>query len=869
MEKGCFDTPFVDALEKYIEEGISPFDVPGHHMGNVKNKMSSLIGRKAYICDVNAPIGLDNLAHPSGVILKAEELMAKACHADKSYFLINGTTSGLQAAILATLKPNDKIILPRNVHKSITNCLVLSGVIPIYINPDVDTNLEIANQPSLLDYEKAMNKYPSAKAIVVINPTYFGVVLDLVSLVKIAHKHNMLVIADEAHGAHYYFSEEKPINAMEAGCDISSVSFHKTGGSLTQSSVLLTKGERIDNDKILSTLNLLNSTSPSSLLIGSLDAARAWMEEFGQDAINNVIKLSEYAFDKISKIDGFIPRGKQYFKNRDCYDYDKTKLLIELDRLDLNGYEVYRLLKNKYHIQIELAETYVILCIIAIGNKKSHIDNLIKALKDISKNHFKKKMSYPTHNFHFEYGYMITRPRTAYFANSKTVLLDDALNHICKESIMIYPPGIPIILPGEVFSKDIILQIKDGINKSCLLISNHHNAEYVDIIDEEKWKRFPFYQKKLFDYVNKRKTTPRGDGFYLPFEGEEHDATIILLPYRKDVWPNKGLDALKEFLEIIKNISYYEKVYVGIDPSVYEKYLPYVNNINNVEPLKIKYNDSWARDNTLIFLKNKDGVLRSVDFAFNAWGGSVDGLYSNYQDDDMLGKTLTKKLNIDSYYIHNFVLEGGSIACDGNGTLFVTEACLLSKGRNPTFSKSEIEEMLKVNLNVSQIIWLPHGIINDETNEHIDNMIALLDQNTILLAWPKTSDKKQYASSSKAYKILSNITNTQGQPYNIIKVPLPSKLYITKEEAKAIKEDKFNAKPRLYNEEMQGSYINFYQGKDYIILPQFGVKEDDIVLKLFQNIAKNKKIIPIYTRNILIGGGNIHCITMQIPKKGE
>ena len=294
-----------------------------------------------------------------------------------------------------------------------------------------------------------------------------------------------------------------------------------------------------------------------------------------------------------------------------------------------------------------------------------------------------------------------------------------------------------------------------------------------------------------------------------------------------------------------------------------------VNNLNNVEPLKIKYNDSWARDNTLIFLKNKDGALRSVDFAFNAWGGSVDGLYSNYQDDDMLGKTLTKKLNIDSYYIHNFVLEGGSIACDGNGTLFVTEACLLSKGRNPTFSKSEIEEMLKVNLNVSQIIWLPHGIINDETNEHIDNMIALLDQNTILLAWPKTSDKKQYASSSKAYKILSNINNTQGQPYNIIKVPLPSKLYITKEEAKAIKEDKFNAKPRLYNEEMQGSYINFYQGKDYIILPQFGVKEVDIVLKLFQNIAKNKKIIPIYTRNILIGGGNIHCITMQIPKKGE
>lgn len=869
MGKVKAETPFVDALKNYVNEGISPFDVPGHHMGNIKNKMTDLVGQIVYKCDVNAPVGLDNLAHPDGVILQSEELMAKACHADNSFFLINGTTSGLQAAILSICRPNDKIILPRNVHKSITNSLVLSGAIPIYINPDIDANIEIANQPTLQDYKKAMIRYPSAKAVVVINPTYFGVILDLKKLVEMAHEHNMLVIVDEAHGAHYYFSDSNPINAMEANADISAVSFHKTGGSLTQSSVLLTKGNKVNNIKIRETLNLLNTTSPSSLLLASLDAARAWMEENGAESVENIIKLSEYAFDKINQIDGFIVRGKDYFKSRGCFNYDKTKLLIELDRLDLNGYEVYRLLKNDYHIQIELAETYVILCILALGNTKTHIDNLVKALKDISKRHFHKNLSYPVHNFNFEYGYMITRPRTAYFAPTQTVSLDDALNHICKESIMIYPPGIPIILPGEVFTKDIINQIKDGSKKGCRLLSNHNDGYQVDIIDENKWKRFPYYQKKLQDYVVKRKTTPRGDEFYLPFEGDEHDGCIILLPYRKDVWTNKGKDALKEFLNIIKSISKYEHVYIGIDPSVYNKYLPSVKNFTSVSVFKVKYNDAWARDNTLIFLKNAQGQIRSVDFRFNAWGGEYNGLYSNYQDDDNLGKVLSKKLNIDSYYINNFVLEGGSIAYDGNKTLFVTEACLLSKGRNPQFNKNEIEEILKINLNVSQIIWLPHGILNDETDEHIDNFIAFKDQHTILLAWANANDKKQYLVCQKAYKILSNARDIDGNPYDIIKVKLPSKIRISKKQANAIKKDKYNAKPRLFNEILQGSYINFYQGKDFVILPQFDVKQDELVIKQFKNIFPNKTIIPIKTVNILIGGGNIHCITMQIPKKGN
>lgn len=866
MENNKAKTPFVDALKKYVNEGISPFDVPGHHMGNVKNNMSDLIGHQTYKCDVNAPIGLDNLAHPSGVLKESMDLMAKACHADHSFFLINGTTSGLQAAVLTICRPNDKIILPRNVHKSITNSLVLSGAIPVYINPDIDTNIEIANQPTLNDYKKAMIKYPSAKAVVVINPTYFGVIMDLKELVKMAHERNMIVIVDEAHGAHYYFSSKNPITAMDADADVSAVSFHKTGGSLTQSSVLLLKGDRVDPIKFQETLNLMNTTSPSSLLLGSLDAARAWMEDNGEQSVDEIIKLSEYAFDEISKIDGFIPRGKDYFKSRGSFNYDKTKLLIELDRLSLNGYEVYRLLKNKYHIQIELAETYVILCILALGNTKAHIDNLVKALKSISKEHFKKNRSYPTHTFNFEYGYMLLRPRTAYFAPSKIVDLDDAVNHISKESVMIYPPGIPIVLPGEVITTDIVEQIKDGLKKDCTVLCNHALTSQIEIVDEKKWRRFSFYQKRLSDYVKKRKTTPRGDNYYLPFEGDEHDYTIMLLPYRKDVWRGKGKYALVEYLNIIEAISKFEEVIVGIDPSIYNKVLPMVKKIENTLPIKVKYNDSWARDNTLIFVKNDEGDVRSVDFRFNAWGGSYDGLYDDYQDDDNLGKTLSKRLKIESYYLNNFILEGGSIACDGQGTLIVTEACLLSKGRNPQFNKSEIEEILKIHLNVSEIIWLPNGIIGDETNEHIDNFVAFTKPGQVMLAWAPTTDKVQYSACLKAYKILSNCHDAKGRKLDIIKVKIPQGLYMSKKEASGIKSDKHDAKLRSAGDNLLPSYVNFYQGKDFVILPKFGVKEDEYAFNLFKQVFKDKKVIQIYSKEILLGGGNIHCITMQVPK---
>lgn len=860
-------TPYLDALKKYVSTDVVPFDVPGHHMGNVANKLKTFIGDELYRCDVNAPIGMDNLANPSGVVLESEQLMADFCNADDAFFLINGTSSGILAMIMCACKANEKIILPRNVHKSIVSALILSGASPIYIMPKLDTELEIANQPTVESYINAMHKYPTAKAIFVINPTYFGAVNDLKRLVEEAHSRGMMVIVDEAHGAHYYFDKNGPISAMDAGADMSSVSFHKTGGSLTQSSVLLLKSKYIKRVDLQKAINILNTTSPSTILMASLDAARQYVATKGQTNMNNVHELAKYAKTHIDKIDGFEVCAKEHFICRGCFDYDETKLVIKLENLDINGFDLYRLLKRKYDIQLELAETYVVMGILAIGSNKAQINRLIQALKDISKKHYNKKNSYQRHAFGADFPFQIVRPRGAYHAPGKIIPLSEATNCISKESIMIYPPGIPLIVPGEVFTKDLIDRISE-YKKLGVTILSDYGADFVNIIDTEKWTRFGTYKTKLNDYIEKRITTPRADGFSMPFEGNKHSGTIILLPYRKDTWRKGAKPALECYKKVITSIAKYEPVYVGIDPKIYKTVIDLFVDLNNVYPIKIKYNDSWARDNAPIFVTNGD-QLRMVDFRFNAWGGEVDGLYSNYKDDDALSKNLAKIFGVERYYLDSFVLEGGSIHVDGEGTCLVTKACLLSKGRNPDLNQLEIEETLKIYLGVSKVIWLDNGIYEDETNEHVDNMACFIRPGVVALAWTTNKDDPQYKYSSSAYKTLTNSTDAQGRKIKVVKVKLPQPLYMTKSEAKGITVGKHDAKSRLEGNRLAASYINFYQGDKFVILPAFGVPEDKLAKKQLQELYPDKEIIQFNTREILLGGGNIHCITMQIPYNEE
>ena len=859
-------TPFLDSLKRYASKDVVPFDVPGHHMGNIENKATKLFGKKLFRLDVNSPIGTDNLAHPKGSILAAEKLLADATGADEAFFLINGTSSGIIAMILAAVKAGERIILPRNVHKSIINALILSGAIPEYVMPAIDSDLEIANQPSVEDYEKAILRHPSAKAVFVINPTYFGAVADLKSIVEVAHAHNMAVLVDEAHGAHYYFhAEGSPITAMDAGADMSSVSFHKTAGSLTQSSVLLVKGKRFSRYEIQKALNITNTTSPSMILMASLDAARSYMALEGKKKQEETYGLAEYAYDKINKIDGFYVAGKKHFLKYGAYDYDKSKLVIGLDHLDIDGFQLYYLIKKDYNIQFELAETYAVLCIFAIGTKKEHVDRLVEALKDISAKHYHPDVTYPDHHFDSSFPYMLLRPRVAFHADGKIVKPDQAVGCISKEMVMVYPPGIPLICPGEVWTKELVDRVKFVSKTGVSVMSTYPHG--FEVVDTAKWKKFPMYSKRLFDYLNSKTTTPLGDGFRMPFEGDKHKATVVLLPFRHDTWRNKGVPAREAFKQVIFSIAKFEPVIVGIHPAIYDEVIADYADKKNINPIKIRYNDSWARDNMTIFVSDGNRI-RGVDFRFNAWGGDVDGLYKNYQDDDRLSATFDKKFKIKDYRLDSFVFEGGSIAVDGRGTAIVTSACLLSKGRNPTMSKEEIEEVLREYLGLSKIIWIPHGIVEDETNEHVDNMLAFVKPGVVALSWADPRDELQHSYCQQAYDVLSAATDAKGNKLEIVKLPLPyPALTMTKAEAKGISSAmKAGAKPRCDGDRLAASYANFYQGKNFVIMPGFGVDADEEAFEVMKSLFPKKKVIQLDTREILLGGGNIHCITQQIPE---
>ena len=857
-------------MEEYVHFNVTSFDVPGHHLSGANNIASSLFGNSVFSSDMNAPYGLDNLAHPHGVLLEAEKLFADMAHADYAFFSVNGTTGGILAMFLAGLKAGDKVILPRNVHKSVINALILSGAVPIYVMPEIDNNLEIANQPTLENYKKAIVSHPSAKAIFVINPTYFGAVAPLKELVDFAHMHHMAVFVDEAHGAHYYFHYEgSPLSAMDAGADLSCLSLHKTGGSLTQSSVLLLKEGILHKEEIQKSLNILTTTSPSSLLLGSIDGARVFMaSKEGKKAMENTLSFARYAEREIEKIPGFLPETKKRYLERGAYDYDETKLLIGLDKLALNGFELYRLLREKYNIQMELSETYAVLAILTFATKKEHIDHLICALKEISKQYYKKNTEYPIHYFESGFPYMLIRPRSAFQAPGKVVDEENLNGEISKEQVMMYPPGIPLICPGEVWTKELIHKVKRYEENGVLLLKSYEKG--FEVVDRMQWKKYSLVERKLTDYMENRKTVPYADGYSLPFEGDEHECTFLLMPFRADTWREKGEPARENYLEVAKAIAEHEKVVVGIHPSLYKKVSPMFEGEPNITTISIRYNDAWARDSFPLFVTNGKQV-RSVDFRFNAWGGAYDGLYTNYRDDDRISYLISRRLKMLSYYHPTFVLEGGSIAVDGEGTLICTEACLLSKGRNPSLRRVEIEEILKEYLGVEKIVWVPHGIYEDETDEHIDNMVAFVKPGVLLMAWTEEKNDPQYEFCRMTYEALKEQKDAKGRSFEIHKILVPTPpLTIKEEEARGVSATRTTMDKRLAGRRLAASYVNFYQGKDFVILPAFHVKEDELAYEKISSLFPKKKIHQIYSREILLGGGNIHCITMQMPlRKGE
>ncbi len=456
--------PIYEALEAFRKRRIVPFDVPGHKRGRGNPELRDLLGEKCVSLDVNSMKPLDNLCHPVSVIRDAEELAAEAFGAKHAFFMVGGTTSSVQSMVLASCKAGDKIILPRNVHKSVINALVLNGAIPVYINPQVDKRLGISLGMEISEVEKAVKANPDATCILVNNPTYYGICSDLRSIVKIAHDHNMLCLVDEAHGTHFYFGKGLPVNAMEAGADMASVSMHKSGGSLTQSSLLLT-GPNVSWEYVSQIINLTQTTSASYLLLSSLDISRRNLVLRGEQSFAKVKEMAEYAREEINSIGGFYAYGRDLINGSSVYDFDVTKLSVYTRGIGLAGIEVYDLLRDEYDIQIEFGDIANILAYISIGDRIQDIERLVGALADIKRLYSKD----PSHLLNTEYiaPRVVVSPQKAFYDKDEQLPIRETAGRICSEFVMCYPPGIPILAPGEVITPEIIEYIIYAKEKGC------------------------------------------------------------------------------------------------------------------------------------------------------------------------------------------------------------------------------------------------------------------------------------------------------------------------------------------------------------------------------------------------------------------
>lgn len=458
--------PLYEALERFRKQRVVPFDVPGHKRGRGNPELVQLLGEKCVGLDVNSMKPLDDLCHPSSVIRDAEALAAEAFGAANCFFMVGGTTSAVQSMIFSVCKEGDKIIMPRNVHKSAINALVMCGAIPVYVNPEVDKKLGISLGMEPAKLEQAVKDNPDAVAVLVNNPTYYGICSDLRSIVKIAHERGMKVLADEAHGTQFSFNENLPVSAMAAGADMAAVSMHKSGGSLTQSSLLLLN-DTVNVDYVRQIVNLTQTTSASYLLMSSLDISRRNLALNGQASFKKVMDMASYAREEINGIGNFYAFGKELINGTSVYDFDVTKLAVYTRDLGLAGIEVYDILRDEYGIQIEFGDISNILAYISIGDRLQDIERLVGALDDIKRLYKKDKRGMLSAEYISPK--VAVPPRKAFYSEKVSLPLKQSEGRICTEFVMCYPPGIPILAPGELITKEIIEYIEYAKSKGCNL----------------------------------------------------------------------------------------------------------------------------------------------------------------------------------------------------------------------------------------------------------------------------------------------------------------------------------------------------------------------------------------------------------------
>lgn len=480
-------TPLFSALRRHAEQNPTQFHIPGHKKGLGSDaEFRAFIGDNALSIDLINIAPLDDLHQPTGVIEEAQKLAADAFGADYTYFSVQGTSGAIITMIMSVCLPGDKIIVPRNVHKSIMAAIIFAGARPIFISPVRDENLGIDHGITTRAVKRALDKHPDSKAVLVINPTYYGVCADLKEIVDLVHTFDIPVLVDEAHGVLIHFNEKLPMSAMQAGADMAATSVHKLGGSMTQSSVLNVRGGRVNPHRIQTIISMLTTTSTSYILLSSLDTSRRNLALNGHKLAEQAIELAEYARKSINEISGLYCFGREILGGEATFDLDPTKVAIHVRHLGITGYETENWLRDHFNLEIEMSDMYNILCLVTPGDTSDSIEKLLEALRALSDSFHEGAEARELVVKIPDIPQLSLSPRDAFYGQTEVVPFKESAGRIIAEFIYVYPPGIPILLPGEVISQKNIDYIVEHVEVGLPVKGpEDRNVEFVKVIFEE------------------------------------------------------------------------------------------------------------------------------------------------------------------------------------------------------------------------------------------------------------------------------------------------------------------------------------------------------------------------------------------------
>lgn len=454
-------TPLFSHLVEHSRARPLQFHIPGHKCGRgMDPEFRAFMGDDALSIDLINIAPLDDFHRPRGIIREAEELAAEAFGAEHTFFSVQGTSGAIMAMVMAVCQPGEKMIVPRNVHRSVISALMLSGAVPVFLQPEIDRQMGIAHGVSLDAVATALDTHPDARALLLVYPTYFGVCSDIKGIVELAHGRGIPVLVDEAHGAHLYFHPRLPVSAMEAGADAAATSMHKLCGSLTQSSILNLQGNLVSPERVRSILSLLTTTSTSYILLSSLDAARRHMAVQGNALLERTLALATYARAEINQIPGLSCFGEEMIGTRSSsYDWDPTKLCISVKKLGVSGVEIEQMLRDQFRIEVELSDLYNVLCVVTIGDTKDEIDHLLDALRQLAAG-FRPVVGNSVYVPEIPEHVLALSPRQAFYADAERVPIEEAVGCAMTEFVLVYPPGIPLLVPGEIITADDVEYIR-------------------------------------------------------------------------------------------------------------------------------------------------------------------------------------------------------------------------------------------------------------------------------------------------------------------------------------------------------------------------------------------------------------------------